>query len=170
MNIFMNVYNKKIDWDKTKAYNLLHEPRVRKMLQFVGANNMVVDIGSYSGDIAKAIQDKGNNIIGLDCNKKFVEMTKVAGVNAMYADFEKSLPIKDKSVDLVFAGEVIEHIYHTEIFLKEAHRVLKDGGELIISTPNLAYWGHRIKLLFGVAPNILGYESGEDLEANPGHV
>ncbi len=91
-------------------------------------------------------------------------------MSASYADFEKRLPVKNKSVDVVFAGEVIEHIYHTEKFLQEARRVLSPGGRLIISTPNLAFWKYRAKLVAGIAPNILGYESGEGVTSNPGHV
>ena len=49
------------------------------------------------------------------------------------------------------------------------HDLLKKNGTLIITTPNLAYVGHRIKGLFGKAPEIMGYESGEDT-AGPGHV
>jgi len=39
--------------------------------------------------------------------------------------------------DLVFAGELIEHLYDTDYFFEEANKVLKAGGYLIITTPNL---------------------------------
>jgi len=47
------------------------------------------------------------------------------------------IPLPDTHVDLVFAGECIEHIEHTRSFLDEIHRVLKDDGVLIVTTPNM---------------------------------
>jgi SAM-dependent methyltransferase len=47
-------------------------------------------------------------------------------------------PVTDSSVDLVFAGQVIEHLWPDEIagFLCEARRVLKSGGHLVLDSPN----------------------------------
>ena len=47
-------------------------------------------------------------------------------------------PIIDGEVDLLFAGQVVEHLWPDEIagFLAEAHRVLQDGGRLVIDSPN----------------------------------
>lgn len=46
------------------------------------------------------------------------------------------IPLESKSVDILFAGECIEHIENTDAFLDEAHRVLKPSGRLILTTPN----------------------------------
>jgi len=47
-------------------------------------------------------------------------------------------PIEDSSVDLVFAGEVLEHLWPEDVagFLAEAHRVLRPGGTIAVDTPN----------------------------------
>ncbi len=47
-------------------------------------------------------------------------------------------PIGDGEVDLVFAGEVFEHLWPHEIvgFLAEAHRVLRTGGHVALDSPN----------------------------------
>ena len=47
-----------------------------------------------------------------------------------------NIPLPDASVDLVFAGEAIEHIRFPKRFLRECHRVLRDGGQLVLTTPN----------------------------------
>jgi SAM-dependent methyltransferase len=46
--------------------------------------------------------------------------------------------VKSRSVDLVFAGEVIEHLWPDDIaaFLAEAHRVLRPGGTIALDSPN----------------------------------
>lgn len=68
------------------------------------------------------------------------------------ADFSDGLPLAKSSVDCLVAGEVIEHIYDTKAFLTECHRVLKDHGVLLLSTPNLATIQDRIRLLVGRSP------------------
>jgi SAM-dependent methyltransferase len=46
-------------------------------------------------------------------------------------------PVSDDEVDLVFAGQVIEHLWPDDMagFLNEAHRVLRPGGALVIDSP-----------------------------------
>jgi SAM-dependent methyltransferase len=58
-------------------------------------------------------------------------------------------PIADSSVDLVFAGEVLEHLWPEDVagFLAEAHRVLRPGGTIAVDTPNrlvtsMLAWDH----------------------------
>ncbi len=48
-----------------------------------------------------------------------------------------SIPVEDNSFDGAILGEVLEHISHPEKVLKEAHRVIKTGGNLLITTPFL---------------------------------
>jgi SAM-dependent methyltransferase len=72
-------------------------------------------------------------------------------------DFSKPLAVKSGVADLVIALEIIEHLYDTDFFMSEIHRILKPGGLLILSTPNLASLGNRLKLLFGGYPHYLEY-------------
>jgi len=50
------------------------------------------------------------------------------------------MPFKDKTFDTIVSGDMIEHIENPSAFLKEAKRVLKDDGLLIVSTPNAAFF------------------------------
>ena len=52
-----------------------------------------------------------------------------------YVASAESLPIADKSFDMVLLSEVLEHLQFPEQCLEEAFRVLKDGGDLVVATP-----------------------------------
>jgi len=76
-----------------------------------------------------------------------------AGFEAIKIDLNKDpLPLPSESIDLVTAFEIIEHLYNKDHILEEAYRVLKPGGILVLTTPNLAAWLSRILLLIGKPP------------------
>lgn len=158
-----------IDWNKEKAAAFLAEPRVQKMIEECPENSIVADLGCFTGDISLELVKKKNKVHAYDCNTEFVEMASKKGIPADVANFEYHIPAPDGAYDAIVAGELIEHIYRTEIFLEECNRILVKGGKLIISTPNLAYLGHRVKAMFGIAPGIMHYESGLNVKS-PGHI
>jgi SAM-dependent methyltransferase len=53
------------------------------------------------------------------------------------------LKLESNSVDLLFAGEAIEHIDNPLAFVDEVHRVLKPGGQFIVTTPNAGAYLYR---------------------------
>lgn len=77
-----------------------------------------------------------------------------------------TLPFTSNSLDIVVAGEIIEHLYDTGDFLEEIKRVLKPEGKLIITTPNLAPLANRARILFGFQPPTCNIE----LDGQVGHI
>ncbi|EEP75214.1 methyltransferase [Micromonospora sp. ATCC 39149] len=67
-------------------------------------------------------------------------------------DVTRPLPLADRSVAGVVAAELIEHLYHPGALLAEIARVLRPGGALVLSTPNLATLQDRIRFLLGRSP------------------
>jgi ubiquinone/menaquinone biosynthesis C-methylase UbiE len=65
---------------------------------------------------------------------------------------EAVLPFEDETFDLVYVGEVIEHLYDPDHVFEEVRRVLTKQGHFILSTPNLSSWINRIVLFFGYQP------------------
>lgn len=60
-----------------------------------------------------------------------------------------------ESFDVVFCGEVIEHLFSPDALLQDLRSMLAPGGLLVLSTPNLAYWVNRLLLPFGISPLFL---------------
>lgn len=62
-------------------------------------------------------------------------------------------PLPDQSFDVVVFSEVIEHLQgNPRIACSELYRLLRPGGCMILTTPNLARLANRARLLAGVTP------------------
>jgi SAM-dependent methyltransferase len=118
--------------------------RYKIMKELITSDNkkIIVDIGGGLYSIANNVESK--KIIIIDGDKSFKP--------TIVADLNNPLTLKDNSVDIVIAGEIIEHLINPFRFLKEINRILKKGGELILSTPNAVDLKSRIKVLFGRLP------------------
>jgi len=62
---------------------------------------------------------------------------------------------KDEKFDVVFCGEVIEHLFSPDSLLDEIKALMHKDSILLLSTPNLGYYLNRIMLLFGISPLFL---------------
>src|SRR6266498_5058359 len=112
-----------------------------------------LDAGCGVGMLGRQLKDAYNvDAYGLEINSKAVKEAKKNGLEAKIADLEKKWSYSNSFFDAVISVQVIEHIVKTDQFLSEAHRVLKKGGLIIITTPNLAAWFNRIIFLFGFQP------------------
>ncbi|MEI6631531.1 MAG: class I SAM-dependent methyltransferase [bacterium] len=127
--------------------------RIRILLDLIGTNKTVLDLGCGDGLVAGQILKNGNEVAGIEVSEFAIKKAKEKGIKVYDCDlnFDWSNLIKEK-FDVVLCGEIIEHIFDTDKLLRNIYSVLKEGGVLILSTPNLAALGRRIFLLFGINP------------------
>ena len=67
-------------------------------------------------------------------------------------DANRALPFPDRSFDLIWCSEVLEHLVNPAFSSREFRRVLKPGGHLILTTPNSYCLLLRAISLFGLTP------------------
>lgn len=68
-----------------------------------------------------------------------------------------------RTFDVVYCGELIEHVFSPDAVLEDIRSVLSPDGVLILSTPNLAYWVNRLLLLAGISPMFVENSSRKKL-------
>lgn len=166
-----NIYKKM--YHKSKILDLKDNPRIVIMNDLIKKNNLnncnVLDVGCYDGTFLLGLEGKNIKLYGLDASDYAVETCKKKGIYAKqyFFDDKEPFPFKTDTFDYVVAGEIIEHIYDTDYFLKEIRRVLKPKGKLLLSTPNIASLGRRIYLLLGKNPII---ELSPNEDDSSGHI
>ncbi len=65
---------------------------------------------------------------------------------------ELSSAFPSQRFDVIFCGEVIEHVFSPDRLLRQLASIAADDGIIVLSTPNLAYWVNRILLVLGFNP------------------
>ncbi len=148
-------------------YNL-QESRLRKCVSLIESlpTGRLLDVGCSKGEWALRWKARGWRTAGIDLNREHIAIARDAGIEGRFCDLNRDrLPFSDAEFDLIFAGEVIEHLVDTDGFLTEVHRCTKPGGHLLLTTPNLASFENRVRLLLGIYPKWLNYNLAES-----GHV
>ena len=128
----------------------------------------ILDVGCHSGKMSILFKKYGD-VFGIDINKKAVEEANKKGIRAKAGDvFEIDTIFKNQTFDIVVAGDIIEHVFDTDLFLKKLRLTMKAGGVLLLSTPNLLSLGRRFMALTGKNP-YCEYSAKED-GVNVGHI
>ncbi len=132
--------------------------RIKKAIKFIrrylgdikGLN--ILECGIAKGGVADLLKNEGANCFGVDINPRNIE-----GVNIKQADLNRGFPEFGIKFDVIFVGEVIEHLFDDVKFVKDCKNLLKPNGLLIITVPNLLFSANRLLMLFGQMPKYFVY-------------
>ncbi len=118
-------------------YEHLH--RYALCIDFV-AGKSVLDIASGEGYGSSLLAKVANWVVGVDISSESIEYAKDQYSSQKNLSFLvgscDSIPLEEKSVDVVVSFETIEHHSKHEEMMFEIKRVLKQDGMMIISSPN----------------------------------
>ena len=105
----------------------------------------LVDLSSGDGENSVRLARQGFRVIATDygLQQPMNGVTRVAGV-----DLNAFLPFRTASFDAVDLIEVFEHIENQPQPIREIARVLRPGGMVLISTPNILNAMSRVRYLF----------------------
>lgn len=111
----------------------------------------VLDLGCGDGSFTLKIGERigTTELYGVEILDQAVQNCKASGIRAYCLDLNNTMPFNDASFDVVCASQVFEHLSHTDLFVREIHRLLRPEGYAVISTPNLAVWHNIICIFFG---------------------
>ena len=115
----------------------------------------VLDVGAGDGLVLDKLSESGlarSMLSAIELNSPAVEAMLAKGYDAHQLSASGQYPFGDGEFDVVFAGEIIEHVLDPDRLLQECRRVLKPGARLVLSTPNLLAWYNRILALLGITP------------------
>lgn len=140
-----------------------HAVRYRESCDVIAANcsptNRLLGIGSEPGHIEILLKKfyGFQQIVGLSyrASPEFCKRMAAFDIPMFQCDVEhEPIPDADRSFGSIVFLETLEHMFNGVPYaLAEMQRVLVPGGKIVLSTPNLAQFRNRIKLLKGKSVN-----------------
>ena len=108
----------------------------------------VIDLASGTGAFLARLRDLGyRDLAAVELN---VDGFALEGVTPQAVDLNSPFAgaaLPANTFDLVSAIEIIEHLDCPRAFLRNVHAILRDGGHLLLTTPNISSWLGRARFL-----------------------
>lgn len=100
-------------------------------------SDLVVDLGpGHTVRLLRYLRNSGRIARGIAVDVSLDRSVAGNGITLLEADLNGLLPLETASADVVTSIAVIEHLHRPELHVAEAHRTLKPGGRLIMTTPS----------------------------------
>ncbi|MBU1298076.1 MAG: class I SAM-dependent methyltransferase [Bacteroidetes bacterium] len=157
----ISLLNDKIE---ISQYAIQHKLRFEKIINSIlsfEVNNSnknfikILDFGSLDGTLAIALKSFGFEVICTDIDEVLNEFSSnYINNNIIYKPLlseQEIIPLPDNYFHYVVFSEVLEHLYNSPLaYLNEIHRVLKNNGKLILTTPNVMRLENKIKFFLNL--------------------
>ncbi|HEV3033650.1 MAG TPA: class I SAM-dependent methyltransferase [Solirubrobacteraceae bacterium] len=107
------------------------------LLGHVTAGARVLDVGCGEARFTAELARAGARAVGIDVAEEPLRRARARQpeLDLRIVDGDGPWELADAEFDVVWAGEVIEHVGDTAVWLSEVRRVLRSGGTLLASTP-----------------------------------
>lgn len=121
------------------------------LLAEVAGGDRVLDLGCGDGAFAAALTGAGAVVTAVDVSGEAVRRARgrAPGAQVELVAEGGELPFAEDAFDLVWCGETLEHVADVAGLLAEVRRVLRWGGTLLVTTPNVPRLGVAVEALRG---------------------
>ena len=116
--------------------------KISLLNRFISKEDVVLDVGFWGQGIKndnprwphKLLKDRAKTVYGIDI--EYDESSILKSDSHLYQKAMAENFSFDVKFDVIFAGDLIEHLVNPGLFLDNAKKHLKEGGRLIMTTPN----------------------------------
>ncbi len=127
------------------------DERTSKALAFLAKerpNGKLLDVGCSNGKLMYWARKAGFSPSGVELNKRTADMAAANGFK-VHNGFLDTCPFEKGSFDVIYLGDVIEHVNSPRDFIKTCQGFLKPDGIIAISTPNVdCFWSKTTLALY----------------------
>lgn len=108
------------------------------------AGARLLEVGCARGTFLERAQHAGFEVHGVEVAPGAAKAAGELTGAPVHTGSLESAGFEDNRFDVVAGWDVIEHVPDPGAFLAEIHRILKPGGGLLLSCPNVATWPPKV--------------------------
>ncbi len=126
------------EWDRRKAALLGGSQLEKQVLARLPSCQVAADLGCGTGSLLSGLAAKASTVIGVDSSPRMLELARRAcwasggKVQLRLGELEH-LPLREAEADAAVLNLVLHHLRLPVEGLREAHRVLRPGGTLVLA-------------------------------------
>ncbi len=124
-------------------------------MQLTGQGKNVLELGAASGHVTVELRKRGNRVTAVEIDISNRDLLSQAAEKVIITDLDR-LDLVEKlqgeKFDVIIAGDVLEHTTRSGLILIQLQELLKEGGYVVASIPNIAHGDVRLTLLEGNFP------------------
>jgi SAM-dependent methyltransferase len=124
------------DYSRTQIHFLTLPPEWLAYVETLGCPRLILDLGSGGGRNSVYLRTlfREAHVVAIDLSFiRSVSFRQTIGADVVCGDAMR-LPFPDEAFDMVLSTQVIEHVPDDRAFVKEAGRILKKEGRMLISS------------------------------------
>lgn len=123
--------------DQEQEYLATFREDVRRIREFVPSGR-ILEVGCGYGYFLRCAVDAGYDAYGIDLSPAAVKWAAVRHPGRVFCGPLEEVPeIQDQKYDVIFGSHLIEHLTEPSEFLRQAGRLLRPGGLVVMVTPNI---------------------------------
>ena len=132
-----HVYNREVKAASNDSLSII--------LASIPAGSTVLDVGTGSGALGKALKEQRGCIVdGITYNGDEAQLAAPNYRNVLVLDLERQpvgAELSTAQYDYVVCADVLEHLRNAQDVLKNLGQLLKPGGKVVVSVPNVSHLG-----------------------------
>jgi SAM-dependent methyltransferase len=144
-----------------------HEVVLEQIRKYLPEPSRVVDLAAGEGAFSVRLKELGHQVLAIDASRDYWKASEIElQIQNLDSEFAEKIASGDNKFDAVAAIEIIEHLENPFRFARECAKLLKPGGLLFLSTPNVEAIFSRLVFLYTGRLNSFGaYET-----VRPAHI
>lgn len=138
-------WNIRLIYSLLKRITLLRRERNKINLMYLESvkPGKLLEVGCGNGQRLFKLRKLGWIVVGQEVDPKSASQAQDSHGMEVHVGELANISFRDTFFDAIVMNHVIEHVHSPDKLLSECYRILKPGGILIVTTPNIDSLGHR---------------------------